>query len=188
VRSGDIQLTREQLIGLDCYEDLQEEMEREEVESIGKLVIDACRDTNGTPAEATIMGSFRRGKSSSGDVDVLITMKDHPDRVPRNALPGLIENLCQQGHVAHHITQLPGIYSKEKVSLTSSPPRKKHRFESASKPYKSCKSYMGVFFSPKYPGKRRRVDIKIYPYNQKAFASLCKYMISTEFRCNPMCK
>lgn len=151
-------------------------MARDEVESIGNLVIDAFHNISDTPAEATIMGSFRRGKPSSGDVDVLITMKDYPDSVPGYALPDLIEKLCQQGHVAHHITQIRGFPSHDKPSIDSPPPRKKQRRQS-SKTSKLCKTYMGVFFSPKFPEKRRRVDIKIYPYNQHAFASLCKLVI-----------
>ena len=31
---------------------------------------------------------------------------------------------------------------------------------------------MGVFFSPIVPGKRRRVDIKIWPFKEKPYASL----------------
>mgnify|MGYP001221257859 CR=1 FL=1 len=33
-------------------------------------------------------------------------------------------------------------------------------------------SYMGVFISPVDKEKRRRVDIKFYPYREKAFATI----------------
>lgn len=36
----------------------------------------------------------------------------------------------------------------------------------------TCSSYMGVFNSPIYPDKKRRVDIKFYPYRERVFASL----------------
>ena len=36
----------------------------------------------------------------------------------------------------------------------------------------SSSSYMGVFHSPVVKGMRRRVDIKLYPYRERAFASL----------------
>ena len=36
----------------------------------------------------------------------------------------------------------------------------------------SGSSYMGVFNSPVVEGRRRRVDIKLYPYRERAFASL----------------
>ena len=34
------------------------------------------------------------------------------------------------------------------------------------------KFYMGCFYSPVKPGIRRRVDIKFYPYRERAFAAL----------------
>ncbi len=117
------------------------------------------------------MGSFRRGKESSGDVDVLITIKDCPDSVPRDALPRLVNHLTKQGHVAHNITLCTDEDCVESKEIDF--PQQKRQ----NKSFRSCTSYMGVFFSPKYPGKKRRVDIKIYPYNQKSFASLCKFQI-----------
>ena len=36
----------------------------------------------------------------------------------------------------------------------------------------SSAMYMGVFNSPVHSGKRRRIDIKIYPYRERVFAYL----------------
>ena len=36
----------------------------------------------------------------------------------------------------------------------------------------TCSMYMGVFHSPVHPGKKRRVDIKFYPYRERVWASL----------------
>lgn len=164
VADGRLNLNREQRIGLDCYDDLQEPMKRDEVEKIGKIVMDAFHGVSPTPGDVTIMGSFRRGKESSGDVDILITMKDYSERVPSNLLPRLIQHLNKAGHVAHHITQISNIPDDDasRQGNQASDPMTSHSF----------KSYMGVFFSPLYPEKRRRVDIKLYPYDQKGFASL----------------
>lgn len=177
MRTGKVTLDRAQQIGLDCYDDIQEEIPRDEVESIGQLVIEAFHSISSVPGEGSIMGSYRRGKASSGDVDILITMKDYPDFIPRCALPDLIRFLTEQGHIAQHITFFPGIPPANASDSTGEESLLRKRSESRKSGFtKSCKSYMGVFFSSKFPGKQRRVDIKIYPYNQKAFASLCKYL------------
>ena len=42
----------------------------------------------------------------------------------------------------------------------------------ASTGYSQSESYMGVFVSPVVKDKRRRVDIKIYPFRLRVFASL----------------
>lgn len=167
---GRLKLSREQLIGLDCCEDLQEPIKRDEVARIGEIVMDAFDCISATPGEITIMGSFRRGKDSSGDVDILITMKNYPERVPPELLARLIQYLNKNGHIAHHITRISNV-SDDDASMESNKaadPMKTQRHNTVT-------SYMGVLFSPIYPRKRRRVDIKIYPYNQKGFASLCKY-------------
>ena len=167
---GRLQLNREQLIGLDCYEDLQEPIKRDEVESIGKIVMDAFHCISATPGEVTIMGSFRRGKDSSGDVDILITMKDYPESVPPNLIERLIHHLNKSEHVAYNITRISHVPDDDaSMEGNKAPDSNKERHP--------VKSYMGVFFSPFYPEKRRRVDIKLYPYNQKCFASLCKYFL-----------
>ena len=168
VNAGNLTLTREQHIGLDCYEDILEDMARDEVKSLGKIIIEAYHCISPVQAEATIMGSYRRGNACSGDVDVLITMKDFPETIPRDALSNLIEFLTEQGHIAHNITQLAGVSATGRFNAKREQSIRRQRLT------KAPRSYMGVFFSPKFPGKLRRVDIKIYPYNQKAFASLCK--------------
>lgn len=186
VKVGKLHLSREQTIGVECYDDINEDMERSEVEAIGQLVIDAFHMISDTKAEATIMGSFRRGKASSGDVDILITMKKHLETIPRDALPKLVGFLSQQGHIAHHISRVRDLQYFEEDGGSSPansvgngplvPPEAAH-ITAQVKGGTSSKSYMGVFYSPRFPKKRRRVDIKIYPYNQKAFASLCMFFV-----------
>lgn len=159
LRDGSLRLTRNQCVGVDCYEDLVEDMSREEVEAIGNLVINTFQTHQYPDAVGIIMGSYRRGKSSSGDVDVLLTIEKHSHDVPRGALCELVDHLWKEGHVAYHLTLLPGL----KTGMAGV-----HRNEQVT----ASSSYMGVFNSPVVPRKRRRVDIKIYPYMQRAFACL----------------
>ena len=174
-------LSREQLIGVDCYEDLLEDIPRSEVDAIGQIVIDGFHSISDAGAECMIMGSYRRGKATSGDVDVLITLKEFPSKVPRDALPKLIHHLEEKGHIAFHITPVRYVMDCE-VTLASSnsevsPGAPNSKLSRQYLPG-ACKgspvTYMGVFYSPFKPGKRRRVDIKIYPYNKRGFAYLCK--------------
>jgi DNA polymerase lambda len=182
IRHGRLRFSRNQLVGVECYEDLSEKMSRDEVECIGSIVARAIESLYFSSAEATIMGSFRRGNTASGDVDVLITFKDHIHSVPGDALQQLVDLLWIQGHIAHHLTFLPGMTTGVHSSRDDSgdtvasstklepplpqPSRESHRTKSKGG------SYMGVFYSPKEPGKRRRVDIKMYPRKQRPFACL----------------
>jgi DNA polymerase/3'-5' exonuclease PolX len=67
--------------------------------------------------------------------------------------PELYETL--PAHVAKQLTH-PKSYGRSK--------EKKDKY--------SMSSWMGVMNSPLIPGKRRRVDIKFYPYSERYFASL----------------
>ena len=79
-----------------------------------------------------------------------------------------MEKLRLRGHISHHLTSV-------KISKTT------HHDDclsgitfdrSKNEVYHGSKSYMGVFSSPKLIGKMRRIDIKFYPYRERAFASI----------------
>ncbi|KZM21787.1 DNA-directed DNA polymerase [Ascochyta rabiei] len=65
-------LTESQKIGLEHYTDFNSRMPRAEVAAHGAIVISALKKIDPT-FQATIMGSYRRGASDSGDIDMLIT-------------------------------------------------------------------------------------------------------------------
>jgi DNA polymerase beta len=58
-------------IGLAHYEDFQERIPRAEMEQHDKIIHDQLPGG----AQATIVGSYRRGAASSGDIDVLLMME-----------------------------------------------------------------------------------------------------------------
>lgn len=179
VKRGEHLLDRNQLVGLDSYEDLLEEMDRKEVERIGEIVKAAAEEAC-PGAEVRIMGSFRRLKFTCGDVDVHITHRAHRKQIPEFGLAKIVDILWEQGHLMYHLTFFPGMSSGRTPEdyMRSSRHIPEEAWAATKVPgYMSSKgsrssSYMGVLRSPVVAGKRRRVDIKFYPYRERIFASL----------------
>jgi DNA polymerase/3'-5' exonuclease PolX len=175
VESGKVTLERNQYIGLDCYDDIQERMSRSEVEKIAEIITDTFK-TRFPSAEITTMGSYRRGKRTCGDVDVMITHPAFFDVVPPRALGEVIDDLLNQGHISHHLTFISGMnydnYESLPQEVVSKFIKPKPYGSKGKKDKFSGSSYMGVFHSPVVKGRRRRVDVKFYPYRERIFASL----------------
>ncbi|XP_045217353.1 DNA polymerase lambda isoform X5 [Macaca fascicularis] len=86
-------LTTQQAIGLKHYNDFLERMPREEATEIEQTVQKAAQAFN-SGLLCVACGSYRRGKATCGDVDVLIT---HPDgRSHRGIFSRLLDSLRQQ--------------------------------------------------------------------------------------------
>lgn len=166
-------------MGVECYEDILEEMERDEVKMIGELVEGVVQELF-PGATVQVMGSYRRQKATCGDIDVHITHKSFVKKIPDQGLSMIADLLWQRGHLSYHLTFLTGMATGSKVSdyMKTSRFITKDTWKS-SKPvgYMTSKgshgaSYMGVFRSPKIEGKQRRIDIKFYPWRERVFASL----------------
>lgn len=168
-----VTLQRNQYIGLICYDDIMEEMDRAEVERIGDIVKRAIRDYY-SQVEVQIMGSYRRGKETCGDVDILMVHPRFHHKIQPCGLGRIIDNLRKQGHVAYHLTQLAGMDMDAYETLPHEVAKSLDRPISLrpKRDKETCSSYMGVFYSPVHPGRKRRVDIKFYPYRERVFASL----------------
>lgn len=154
-------------------------MERDEVKMIGDLVDEVVQEIFPN-AVVQIMGSYRRLKATCGDIDIHITHKSFVKKNPDQGLSRIVDMLWERGHILYHLTFLPGMETGSKVSdyMNSSRHIPKDAWK-ASKPvgYMTSKgshgsSYMGVARSPKMEGKRRRIDIKLYPWRERIFASL----------------
>jgi len=91
VRENPTLLQNNQKVALQYYEDLLERVPREEVAIIGDLVLEQAEDLGMTGA---ITGSYRRGKETSGDVDVILTG-------PQNKLATLVKTLKEQGLILY---------------------------------------------------------------------------------------
>eukprot|EP00698_Gefionella_okellyi_P001644 TRINITY_DN11547_c0_g1_i1.p1 TRINITY_DN11547_c0_g1~~TRINITY_DN11547_c0_g1_i1.p1 ORF type:complete len:771 (+),score=184.38 TRINITY_DN11547_c0_g1_i1:241-2313(+) len=131
-------LTRQQEIGLKYFHEFEERIPRDEVTVVEETVRAVALEIQaGLNVDA--VGSYRRGASTCGDVDILIT---HPDGVSHI---GVFHKLLQQLRVIGFLTD----------DLTHS---------------RDHETYMGVCCVP--GSKHRRIDIKMYPFNEYAFALL----------------
>lgn len=134
-------LTKNQEIGLKYYEELMDRMPREEAALIEAVVKDAAL-TIQSGLIVTACGSYRRGKSTCGDVDILIT---HPDgKSHLHIYKELLHKLHDDGFLTDDL-----------VSIESEGIHKK---------------YLGVCRLPGENTKHRRLDIIVIPYNEYACA------------------
>ncbi|XP_003972614.2 DNA polymerase lambda [Takifugu rubripes] len=134
-------LSSTQKIGLKHYDDFLDRMPREEAAAIEKVVRDAALAVD---PHLVVMacGSYRRGKATCGDVDVLIS---HPDGKSHK---GVFTKVLQSLHDS-------GFLTDDLVSHEENGEQKK---------------YMGVCRLPG-PGQRhRRLDVIVVPYNEFACA------------------
>jgi DNA polymerase IV len=95
LRSAD--LTENQKIGIEHFEDFQLRIPRAEVAKHGEIVQGTLRDLEPS-FEVTIGGSYRRGSKDSGDIDMIITCPDVGiDRVRTVVVTKLVPKLFSQG-------------------------------------------------------------------------------------------
>lgn len=71
-KRGDIELNKAQAFGLSYYEDLHERIPREEVCSVGHEIIQVIHEIQ-SDLLVEIVGSYRRGEVSSGDIDIIMS-------------------------------------------------------------------------------------------------------------------
>lgn len=64
-------LTAAQKVGVEFYDDIEKKIPREEIDQYKQLLADMTGIPSGTTFE--IVGSYRRGASMSGDIDIIIT-------------------------------------------------------------------------------------------------------------------
>ncbi|KAJ4657812.1 hypothetical protein HRR90_002476 [Exophiala dermatitidis] len=104
-------LNRVQQIGVKYYDEFQEKIPRAEVELIGEVihrhargVLDIKPSQYGTTddVECIIVGGYRRGKTASGDVDVVLS---HRDESKTQDLVGyVVRSLEIEGWITHTLT------------------------------------------------------------------------------------
>ena len=134
-------LSKIERISLSCYEDLQQRIPRDEVkeyaEIIGKTLTDAVDNVSVIAA-----GSYRRGASDCGDVDILIFIPD--DYNDKNVISILHD------HLGYHGANIL-VYDLTKVTGRDT-------------------NYMGICKLNKCASLYRRIDVKVYKLQHYAFA------------------
>ncbi|XP_006831326.1 PREDICTED: DNA polymerase lambda isoform X1 [Chrysochloris asiatica] len=136
-------LTTQQAIGLKHYDDFLERIPREEATEIQQIVQESALALN--PGLLCVAcGSYRRGKATCGDVDVLVT---HPDGWSHQGIfSHLLDSLRQRGFLTDDLV------SQEKNGQQQ--------------------KYLGVCRLPGPRRRHRRLDIIIVPYDEFACALL----------------
>lgn len=136
-------LNRQQLIGIKYYDDFIERMQRSEVEEIEAKVKEVALSIR-TGLEVVTCGSYRRGKPTCGDVDILIS---HPDgRSHKGLFSALMQKCTEIGFFTDNLT------------IHNDP--------------ESCCKYLGVCKLPGEGRKHRRIDIFVVPYSEFPLALL----------------
>ncbi|KAG0414194.1 hypothetical protein HPB47_008622 [Ixodes persulcatus] len=136
------QLTGQQKIGLKHFYDFLEKMPREEAGEIADTVAKAALSLQ--PGLTVVpCGSYRRGKSMCGDVDVLIS------HTKLSALDGLLNRLLQLLRSSDSTARLPVLFG-----------------------YGSPIKYMGVCRLDRPGSKHRRLDVFVIPPDELACALL----------------
>ncbi|KAH7141171.1 hypothetical protein B0J13DRAFT_52460 [Dactylonectria estremocensis] len=101
VEHGWSSLSRSQQIGVKYYDELNLKIPRDEVESIGAVVLDHARQID-TGFEMVIVGGFRRGKKECGDVDILLSHRR--DDTTAKAVEKIVLSLEKAQLITHTLT------------------------------------------------------------------------------------
>ena len=181
LKRGEIQLSRNQLVGVECYDDIHDNnrMERSEVEEIAHIVEQTAAALF-PGIEVTIMGSYRRGKETCGDVDLHLTHPQYATKIPLDSLGRIVNALWDQKFIAFHLAVLNGMSSGLEIDDFAANSRRvpysawmqTKRIASDQSRKMEHDFWMGCVKSPVIQGTRRRVDIKFYPYRERVFASI----------------
>ena len=98
-------LTSHQRVGLDLFDDLDERMSRQEAAEIEAVVASHAKTVGADVLEVTACGSYRRGKPTCGDLDVLVTptTPGHSDDL-QGVFDRLLESMRGSGFLTHDLT------------------------------------------------------------------------------------
>ncbi|OTB05266.1 hypothetical protein M426DRAFT_10862 [Hypoxylon sp. CI-4A] len=164
IEHGWEKLSRVQQIGLKYYDELQDKIPRSEVENIGRTIIDyANRIHDGF--QMVITGGYRRGKSRSGDVDVVLS---HPDpSVTLNFVNAIVKSLEKDKYITHTL-----ILSTKNSERGQTPVSWKGQDRKAGSGFDTLDKALVVWQDPQWdkssssknPNPHRRVDIIISPW------------------------
>ena len=92
-------LSRVQQIGLKYYDDFLKPIPRTEVESIAFIITAHAARLTDSRIQCAIVGGYRRGKTESGDVDVILS---HPDETQTlHIIEKMVESLEKENWITH---------------------------------------------------------------------------------------
>ncbi|KAI0169463.1 Nucleotidyltransferase [Hypoxylon sp. FL1284] len=159
-------LSRVQQIGVKYYEELQEKIPRREVENIANIILAHARKIR-EGFQMVITGGYRRGKSESGDVDVILS---HPDPTATlDFVTNLVNSLEKDRYITHTL-----IMSTKNSERGQTPVSWKGQNRKAGAGFDTLDKALVVWQDPswdkaaaassKNPNPHRRVDIIVSPW------------------------
>ena len=81
LKESDIKLNDIQKLGLEYYDEISQRIPREEIQKFEIMFKNVFEKYAPTKSKFEIVGSYRRGKSSSGDIDIIITNEDNNQNI-----------------------------------------------------------------------------------------------------------
>ncbi|KAI9826334.1 MAG: hypothetical protein M1832_000251 [Thelocarpon impressellum] len=164
-------LSRVQQIGVKFYDEFLDKIPRDEVEFIGSKVLEHARRVRDDGIEMCIVGGHRRGKTASGDVDIILSHKEH------SATLGLVRDVVlsleQEGWITHTLLLSLTNSNRAQQTLAFRSGGGGHGFDTLDK---GLVVWQDIHFPPpdpsssprrdlaKNPNIHRRVDIIISPW------------------------
>ncbi|KAI2602432.1 Nucleotidyltransferase [Hypoxylon sp. NC1633] len=157
-------LNRVQQIGLKYYDELQEKIPRHEVGEVGQVILKHANKIR-QGFQMVIVGGYRRGKTESGDVDVILS---HPDTtLTSNFVAEIVSGLESEKYITHTL-----IMSTKNSERGQTPVAWKGQNVKAGGGFDTLDKALVVWQSPdwdkakssKNPNPHRRVDIIISPW------------------------
>lgn len=115
-------LNKAQNLGVEYFSDIESKIPREEIDQFNELFQKIFDEVTPSNSKFEIVGSYRRGKSESGDIDILITNDNDNKDAYDNFLNALKENKI----ITHFLTgeNLKGVKSLTIGKLPNKPSRR----------------------------------------------------------------
>lgn len=179
VEHGWSKISRDQQIGIKYYDEFLQRIPREEVERIASVILGHANQIR-EGFQMVICGGYRRGKSDSGDVDVVLS---HPNEdVTHHFLMDLLESLEGDAYITHrlNVSTKNSDRGQKTLNWKGSMPRTKGGFDTLDHAFL-------VWQDPNWPSREedlkhdpeakntnvhRRVDIIISPWKTAGCAVL----------------
>ncbi|KAI5819758.1 hypothetical protein BZA77DRAFT_303463 [Pyronema omphalodes] len=139
-------LSEAQKVGVERHADFATRIPREEVKEHGKVVEEVAREID-KDLVLEVMGSYRRGAKTCGDIDIMITKEGAEGRYMKLVLDKIVERLTERGFL--------------KVALAAS------KGDDAAE---GSKWYGASQLSPDLPW--RRIDFLVVPWVERGAALL----------------
>jgi DNA polymerase/3'-5' exonuclease PolX len=103
IKIGKNQLTHHQVVGLKYADDFEQKIPRAEIDEIKKILEKEFPKIDGGNLIFEICGSYRRGKTISGDIDILVSSSSSDPQ--KHILKQIVEHFTEIGLIIDNLTE-----------------------------------------------------------------------------------